>query len=87
MLVAVAGHRQHYRVRHGRQGGGPFRTCRGRSHGFRLPNGHTLVTAEGTKYIELDKNWKPIKETDAGGHPPSASNDGKCFFARVAEVC
>ena len=35
----------------------------GASHGFRLPNGHTLVTVEGTKYIELDKNWKPIKET------------------------
>ncbi len=35
----------------------------GASHGFRLPNGHTLVTVEGTKYIELDKNWKPLKET------------------------
>ena len=35
----------------------------GASHGFRLPNGHTLVTVEGTKYIELDKEWKPIKET------------------------
>jgi hypothetical protein len=35
----------------------------GASHGFRLPNGHTLVTVEGTKYIELDKNWKPMKET------------------------
>jgi hypothetical protein len=35
----------------------------GASHAFRLPNGHTLVTAEGTRYIELDKNWKPIKET------------------------
>ena len=22
---------------------------------------------QGTKYVELDKNWKPIKETDAGG--------------------
>jgi HEAT repeat protein len=35
----------------------------GASHGFRLPNGHTLVTVEGMKYIELDKNWKPLKET------------------------
>jgi HEAT repeat protein len=35
----------------------------GASHGFRLPNGHTLVTAERTKYVELDKNWKQIKET------------------------
>ena len=35
----------------------------GASHGFRLANGHTLVTAEGTRYIELDKNWKQIKET------------------------
>lgn len=35
----------------------------GASHGFRLPNGHTLVTVQGTKYIELDGNWKPIKET------------------------
>jgi hypothetical protein len=30
--------------------------------GFRLPNGHTLVS-EGTRCIELDKEWKPIKET------------------------
>ncbi len=35
----------------------------GASHGFRLPNGHTLVTVEGSKYIELDENWKPLKET------------------------
>jgi hypothetical protein len=35
----------------------------GALHGFRLPNGHTLVTVEGAKYIELDENWKPIKET------------------------
>jgi hypothetical protein len=35
----------------------------GASHGFRMANGHTLVTAQGMKYIELDKNWKPIKET------------------------
>jgi HEAT repeat protein len=35
----------------------------GASHGFRLPNGHTLVTVQGMKYIELDKNWKPTKET------------------------
>jgi hypothetical protein len=36
----------------------------GASHGFRLPNGHTLVmTVVGNKYIELDKNWKPVKET------------------------
>ncbi len=35
----------------------------GASHGFRLPNGHTLLTAEGSKYLELDKDWKQIKET------------------------
>jgi HEAT repeat protein len=35
----------------------------GASHGFRLPNGHTLVTAQGSKCIELDEKWKPIKET------------------------
>jgi hypothetical protein len=22
-----------------------------------------LVVVDGTKYIELDKNWKPVKET------------------------
>jgi HEAT repeat protein len=35
----------------------------GASHGFRLANGHTLVMVEGAKYIEVDKQWKPIKET------------------------
>jgi HEAT repeat protein len=35
----------------------------GATHGFRLPNGHTLVMVEGIKYIELDEKWKPIKET------------------------
>jgi hypothetical protein len=35
----------------------------GADHGFRLPNGHTLVTVQGAKYIELDKQWKPVKET------------------------
>jgi hypothetical protein len=35
----------------------------GASHAFRLPNGHTLVTINGTKYVELDKDWKPLKET------------------------
>jgi HEAT repeat protein len=35
----------------------------GAAHGFRLPNGHTLVTVGGTKYIELDKKWQPVKET------------------------
>ena len=33
------------------------------AHGFRLPNGHTLVLGMGTKSVELDENWKPIKET------------------------
>ncbi len=42
---------------------GSFDGVPGASHGFRLPNGHTLVTARGMKYTELDKNWKPIKET------------------------
>jgi HEAT repeat protein len=35
----------------------------GAEHAFRLPNGHTLVLVMGTKYLELDKNWKPIKNT------------------------
>jgi hypothetical protein len=35
----------------------------GAEHAFRLPNGHTLVLVMGTKYIELDKNWKPVKAT------------------------
>jgi HEAT repeat protein len=35
----------------------------GAEHAFRLPNGHTLVLVMGTKYLELDKNWKSIKET------------------------
>ncbi len=35
----------------------------GASHGFRLANGHTLVTVEQNKFVELDKNWKPVKET------------------------
>jgi HEAT repeat protein len=35
----------------------------GAAHGFRLPNGHTLVTVGGRKYIELDKKWQPVKET------------------------
>jgi hypothetical protein len=35
----------------------------GAAHGFRLPNGHTLVTVRGNKYIELDKKWRPVKET------------------------
>jgi hypothetical protein len=39
----------------------------GAAHAFRLPNGHTLVTVMGTKYIELDKNWQQIKETALTG--------------------
>ena len=39
----------------------------GAANAFRLPNGHTLVLVMGTKYIELDKNWKPIKETALTG--------------------
>jgi HEAT repeat protein len=35
----------------------------GASNGFRLPNGHTLVTIDQNRYVELDKNWKPLKET------------------------
>jgi hypothetical protein len=35
----------------------------GVTHGFRLPNGHTLVTINGTRYIELDGKWQPLKET------------------------
>ena len=39
----------------------------GAAHGFRLPNGHTLVMVMGTKYIELDKKLEPIKETALTG--------------------
>ena len=39
----------------------------GAAHAFRLPNGHTLVTVMGTKYVELDKNWQQIKETALTG--------------------
>jgi HEAT repeat protein len=39
----------------------------GASHACRLPNGHTLVTVMGTKYVELDKNWQQIKETALTG--------------------
>ena len=39
----------------------------GAAHAFRLPNGHTLVMVRGTKYIELDKNWKQVKETALTG--------------------
>jgi hypothetical protein len=35
----------------------------GADHAFRLANGHTLVMVDGAKFIELDKQWKPIKET------------------------
>jgi HEAT repeat protein len=35
----------------------------GVTHGFRLPNRHTLVTINGSRYIELDEKWQPIKET------------------------
>jgi HEAT repeat protein len=41
--------------------------AQGASHAFRLPNGHTLVTISGTKYVELDKNWQQIKETPLTG--------------------
>jgi hypothetical protein len=41
--------------------------AQGASHAFRLPNGHTLVTIRGTKYVELDKNWQQVKETALTG--------------------
>ena len=40
----------------------------GVSHAFRLPNGHTLVTIMGMRYVELDKNWQQIKETPLTGY-------------------
>lgn len=64
----------------------------GASHGFRLSNGHTLVTVEQNKFVELDKNWKPVKETPLtapawvraraladhpSGRPTATSRDGK----------
>jgi HEAT repeat protein len=39
----------------------------GVTHAFRLPNGNTLVTVMGTKYVELDKNYQQIKETALTG--------------------
>jgi HEAT repeat protein len=39
----------------------------GAAHAFRLPNGHTLVMIRGTKYVELDKDLKQIKETALTG--------------------
>jgi HEAT repeat protein len=39
----------------------------GAAHACRLPNGHTLVLVMGSKYIELDKDWKQIKETPLTG--------------------
>src|SRR5262249_11766425 len=39
----------------------------GAAHAFRLPNGNTLVTVMGAKYIELDKKWQQIKETALTG--------------------
>jgi hypothetical protein len=39
----------------------------GATHAFRLPNGHTLLTVMGTRYLELDKNWQQIKETALTG--------------------
>jgi HEAT repeat protein len=35
----------------------------GTSNAFRLPNGHTLVLIEQGRYVELDKKYKPLKET------------------------
>ena len=35
----------------------------GAAHACRLSNGHTLVLVMGTTYIELDKDWKPTKQT------------------------
>jgi hypothetical protein len=31
-------------------------------HGFRLSNGHTLVTIRGSRCVELDAKWQPVKE-------------------------
>jgi hypothetical protein len=43
---------------------------KGANNAFRLPNGHTLLTLEGqTKCIELDKNWKPVKERTLSDPP------------------
>jgi hypothetical protein len=35
----------------------------GAQNGFRLANGHTMVLIEGSNVVELDKKWKPVKET------------------------
>jgi HEAT repeat protein len=34
----------------------------GVAHGFRLSNGHTLVTIRGSRCVELDAKWQPVKE-------------------------
>jgi HEAT repeat protein len=31
-------------------------------HGYRLSNGHTLVTINGDRCVELDGKWRPVKE-------------------------
>jgi HEAT repeat protein len=36
---------------------------KGVSHGYRLRNGHTLVTINWNEYLELDKNWQLLNET------------------------
>ena len=35
----------------------------GSAHAYRLPNGHTLVTIEQGRFVELDKKLKPVKDT------------------------
>jgi hypothetical protein len=35
----------------------------GAAHGYRLPNGHTLLTINGTRYVELNAKWQQVKET------------------------
>ena len=35
----------------------------GAAHASRLANGHTLVLMQGIKLLELDKDWKLMKET------------------------
>jgi HEAT repeat protein len=36
-------------------------------HGYRLSNGHTLVTINGGRCVELDAQWQPVKEIELPG--------------------
>ena len=53
----------------------------GASHGFRLPNGHTLVMVQGNQVHRTGQELEADQRDRAGGTRPSASNDGKLVFS------